>query len=62
MGGGGGWVTKERPERLESPMSARGVSAISGIGLGLHWKLRTLNKPSWLPCLLKQFEARFTKV
>ena len=34
---------KEPLERLESPLPvlAWGVSAISGIRLGLHWKLRT---------------------
>ena len=38
---------KERPMRLKSPLSvlAWGVSAISGISAGLHWALRTLDKP-----------------
>ena len=33
---------KERLERLESPLP---VYSISGIRLGLQWKLRTLDKP-----------------
>ena len=43
---------KERLERLELPLPllAWGISAIWGITLGLHWKLRTLDKPFDFPC------------
>ena len=40
---------EERPERLESPLlpvlASMGVSVSLEVGLGLHWKLGTLDKP-----------------
>ena len=50
-------------ERLESPLPvlAWGVSAILGIRLGLHWKLRTLDKPLGF-LVLKPPGVRFAEV
>ena len=42
-------------------MLAWGVSAISGIRLGLHWKLRTLDKPFGF-LVLKPSGVRFAEV
>ena len=50
-------------ERLESPLPvlALGVSAISQIRLGLHWKLRTLDKPYGF-LVIKPSGVRFADV
>ena len=56
-----GTISKKLRERLESllPVLAWGVLPISGIRLGLHWKLRTLDKPICFPVLKRTIRRGF---